>query len=54
MKSVVLVGATELGAMVGALDAAGYECTSSLVYVPMATVECSGEELEKNLAGLDK
>ena len=39
---------------VGALDEAGYECTSGLVYVPMATVECSEEDLEKNLAGLDK
>ena len=32
VKSVVYVGATELGAMVAALDEAGYECTSSLVY----------------------
>lgn len=54
VKNVVYVGATELGAMVAALDEAGYECTSSLVYVPMATVECSEEDLEINLAGLDK
>lgn len=56
VKSVLLVGPTELGAMVAALQAAGFDCVGNRVHEPIegTLVECNEEDLEKNLAALDR
>lgn len=56
VKSVLLVGTTELGAMVAALQAAGYDCVGNLVHepIPGTLVECNEEDMELNLATLDR
>jgi YebC/PmpR family DNA-binding regulatory protein len=56
VKSVVMVGPTELGAMMAGLQDGGFNCVGNLVHepIPGTLVECSEEDLEKNLAVLDK
>lgn len=54
IKAVILVEAADLGKMQAALQDKDIECASSLVNVPMSLIECSEEDLELNLAGLDK
>ncbi|KAJ1445486.1 transcriptional regulator TACO1-like protein [Pelagophyceae sp. CCMP2097] len=56
VKSVVLVGPGDLATMQLALQGAGYECVGNLVYEPIAgtLVSCNDEDLERNLAILDK
>ena len=47
--SLVYVDPTDSAAMAEAVKAMGYECKMSLVYVTKAPVECSDEELDKNM-----
>mmetsp|Transcript_12482 Transcript_12482/g.37113 ORF Transcript_12482/g.37113 Transcript_12482/m.37113 type:complete len:291 (+) Transcript_12482:91-963(+) len=56
VKSVVMVGPTELGAMVQGLQGGDFNCVGTLVHepIPGTLVKCSEEDLEKNLAVLDK
>lgn len=56
VKTVVFVPSSDLGAMQGALADAGHDCVANLVHepIPGTLVDCDGEDLEKNLALLDK
>jgi len=54
VKCVVVTDAAELGAMQGALQDAGYECSGMLVHVPNALIECSEADAEINYAAIDK
>ena len=56
VKSVIVVEQGDLGNMREALLGAGYACVGNLVHepIPGTLVECSEEDLEKNLSILDK
>jgi len=44
----------EVGVLQAALQAAGYEVSSELAMVPLATVECSAEDVERNYQAIDR
>jgi len=54
VKAVVITADTDLGNLREALEDAGMAVTGQLVNMPLVTVECSEEDLEANLAALDK
>jgi len=54
IKAVVVTAAESLGSLQSALQGAGIECAGSFVNYPLATVECSQEDIDANLAALDK
>lgn len=54
VKAVVMTLPAELGMMQAALQAAGYECSSSLVHVANAPLEVSEEDEEGNFKCIDR
>lgn len=54
VRAVALTAPTELGALQAAMQAEGIECSGTLVYVPMATVECSDDDEEANFKVIDR
>lgn len=53
VESVAWVQSSDLGAMQKALVDAGHDCTANLVHEPLMLVECSEEDVEKNLRVVD-
>ena len=54
VKCIVITEPTELGAVQAALQALGYECSGTLVYIPLAPIECSEDDIEANFVCIDK
>ena len=54
VKTIALVGPTELAMMQEALQEAGHDCTARLANIPSALIEVSEEDLEANLAVIDR
>ena len=54
IKAVVLTAAESLGTLQIALQDTGIECAGSLENMPLSLIECSAEDMEKNLAALHK
>jgi len=54
VKAVVVTSPDDLGTLQGALGEAGIECAGSFVNSPLATVECSEEDMAMNLEAIDK
>ena len=54
VKTIALVGPTELAMMQEALQEAGHDCTARLANIPSALIDVSEEDLEANLAVIDR
>jgi YebC/PmpR family DNA-binding regulatory protein len=54
IKAVAVTLPESLGALQNALQDAGFECAGRFVYLPLAKVQCSPDDLKLNLAALDQ